>query len=240
MPSNHSKRSPYRTADPGIDWIRHATISMNVSEALDRHHRSITQRADRRSNRGEFVVASSYNQVEPAMKWTIPIALLCGDVGLRRAASPQSPQTSDCRYVLSLNLALATASEAIRLRVEDGYRVTATVVGMAAAPQVALRGDGATVNTRESSFQKTFTVVTLGPMFNFDTSGEFFNLVKANPYAPRLATVSDVMALPGAVAFKSKKAIVAARGVGGVRGGGGRRRRSAHREGREKRHPAFT
>ena len=75
------------------------------------------------------------------MKWTIPIALLCGDVGLRRAASPQSPQTSDCRYVLSLNLALATASEAIRLRVEDGYRVTATVVGMAAAPQVALRGD---------------------------------------------------------------------------------------------------
>ncbi len=173
------------------------------------------------------------------MKWTIPIALLCGDVGLRRAASPQSPQTSDCRYVLSLNLALATASEAIRLRVEDGYRVTATVVGMAAAPQVALRGDGATVNTRESSFQKTFTVVTLGPMFNFDTSGEFFNLVKANPYAPRLATVSDVMALPGAVAFKSKKAIVAARGVGGVRGGG-IRMRSAHRQAWQKRHPAFT
>jgi len=173
------------------------------------------------------------------MKWTIPIALLCGDVGLRRAASPQSPQTSDCRYVLSLNLALATGSEAIRLRAEDGYRVTATVVGMAAAPQVALRGDGATVHTRESSFQKTFTVVTLGPMFNFDTSGEFFNLVKANPYAPRLATVSNVMALPGAVAFKSKKAIVAARGVGGVRGGG-IRMRSAHRQAWQKRHPAFT
>jgi hypothetical protein len=55
-------------------------------------------------------------------------------------------------------------------------------------------------------------VVTLGPIFNFDTSGEFFDLVKTNPYAPRLATVRNVMALPGGVAFKSKNAL----GVEGV------------------------
>lgn len=153
------------------------------------------------------------------MKRTISLAVLCGIAALTRTASSQSPQTSDYQYVLPLNLALEAASEAIRVCVEHGFRVTATVVDMDGVPQVALRGDGATVHTRESSFQKAYTVVTLGPMFNFDTSGEFFNLVKTNPYAPRLATVTNVMALPGAVAFKSKKVIVAALGVGGAPGG---------------------
>ena len=153
------------------------------------------------------------------MKRTISIAILCGVCVLMGTASSQSPQTSDYRYVLPLNLALEAASEAIRLCTEHGYRVTATVVDMDGVPQVALRGDGATVHTHESSFQKAYTVVTLGPMFNFDTSGEFFNLVKTNPYAPRLATVTNVMALPGAVAFKAKGVTVAALGVGGAPGG---------------------
>jgi DMSO/TMAO reductase YedYZ molybdopterin-dependent catalytic subunit len=51
-------------------------------------------------------------------------------------------------------------------------------------PQVALRGDRATIHTKESSFEKAYTVVTLGPIFDFDTSGEFYNLVKTSPYAP--------------------------------------------------------
>jgi uncharacterized protein GlcG (DUF336 family) len=153
------------------------------------------------------------------MKRTISIAILCGAGALTGAASSQSPQTSDYHYVLPLNLALEAASEAVRVCTEHGYQVTATVVDMDGIPQVALRGDGATVHTRESSFQKAYTVVTLGPMFNFDTSGEFFNLVKTNPYAPRLATVTNVMALPGAVAFKAKKVTVAALGVGGAPGG---------------------
>ena len=90
---------------------------------------------------------------------------------------------------------------------------------MDGVPQVVLRGDGATVHTRESSFQKAYAVITLGPMFDFDTSAALFELVKTNPYAPRLATVTNVMALPGAVAFKSNNAIVAALGVGGAPGG---------------------
>jgi uncharacterized protein GlcG (DUF336 family) len=90
---------------------------------------------------------------------------------------------------------------------------------MDGVPQVALRGDGATVHTAQSSFEKAFTVVTLGPEFNFDTSGALFELVKTNPYLPRLAQVSHVMALPGAVAFHAKTAIVGALGVGGSPGG---------------------
>ena len=99
------------------------------------------------------------------------------------------------------------------------YRWTATVVDMDGKPQVALRGNRATIHTAESSFDKAYTVVTLGPIFDFDTSGKFFDLVRTSPYAPRLATMTNVMALPGAVAFKSKNAIVGALGVGGAPGG---------------------
>src|SRR5258705_5432279 len=153
------------------------------------------------------------------------IAFFCGGpffgaaAALTEPASSQPPQTPTYHYALPLTLALDAATEAIRVCAEHGYRVSATVVDMDGVPQVALRGDGATVHTGESSFEKAFAVVTLGPIFDFDTSGKFFELLKTNPYAPRLATVRNVMALPGAVAFKSKNAIVGALGVGGAPGG---------------------
>lgn len=153
------------------------------------------------------------------MNKAVPIALFCSVSTMAGAAYAQPPQNGANHYTLPLALALEAASEAIRVCTQNGYRVTATVVDMDGVPQVALRGDGATVHTRESSYQKAYTVITLGPMFEFDTSGQFFELVKTNPYAPRLATVTNVMALPGAVAFKSKTAIVAALGVGGAPGG---------------------
>ena len=141
------------------------------------------------------------------------------DAPLTERAPSQLSQKAVYHYGLPLALALEAATEAVRVCAQHGYWVTATVVDMDGVPQVALRGDGATVHTKESSFEKAYTVITLGPMFDFDTSGEFFNLVKTNPYAPRLATVRNVMALPGAVAFKSKNTIVAALGVGGAPGG---------------------
>jgi len=138
---------------------------------------------------------------------------------LAAAAQPLPTRPNSYQYNLPLALALEAAAEAVRVCAGNGYSVTATVVDMDGMTQVALRGDGATVHTRESSYQKAYTVVTLGPMFDFDTSGAMFELVKTNPYAPRLATVTNVMALPGAVAFKSGNRIVAALGVGGAPGG---------------------
>jgi uncharacterized protein GlcG (DUF336 family) len=153
------------------------------------------------------------------MKNAILIPILCGVATLSDAAVPAVPAQTDYHYVLPLDLAIEAATEALRVCAEHGYRVTATVVDMDGVPQVALRGDGATVHTAQSSFEKAFTVVTLGPEFSFDTSGQFFDLTKVNPYAPRLATVTHVMALPGAVAFKAKNEIVAALGIGGAPGG---------------------
>ena len=143
----------------------------------------------------------------------------CVAVVLASPARPESPTASDYHYVLPLNLALEAAAEAVRVCALQGYRVTATVVDMDGVPQVALRGDGATVHTAESSFEKAFTVVTLGPEFGFDTSGALFELVKTNPYLPRLAQVRNVMALPGAVALHANGSIVAALGIGGSPGG---------------------
>ena len=148
----------------------------------------------------------------------VAIGGLCAAAVLAGPARSEPP-ASPFHYVLPLDIALEAAAEAVKVCGLSGYRVTATVVDMDGVPQVALRGDGATVHTAESSFEKAFTVVTLGPEFNFDTSGALFDLVKTNPYAPRLATVRHVMALPGAVAFKSNNIIVGALGVGGAPGG---------------------
>ena len=138
---------------------------------------------------------------------------------LTTAAASQPSQTTAYHYVVPLSLALEAASESVRVCALHGYLVTATVVDMDGAPQVAIRGDGATIHTAESSYDKAYTVVTLGPIFHFDTSGEFFNLTKTNPFAPRLGSMRNVMALPGAVAFKTKNGIVGALGVGGAPGG---------------------
>src|SRR5471030_3301258 len=126
------------------------------------------------------------------------LAALCVCVSAHAEVTPPK----NYAYVLPMNLAEEAANEAVLTCAAKGYWVTATVVDMDGVPQVVLRGDHATVHTGESSFRKAFTVVTLGPEFGFDTSSGFFELVKTNPYAPQLATVHNVMALPGAVAFK--------------------------------------
>ena len=149
------------------------------------------------------------------MKSRLRIALLC----TAATAAPAYAQPPGYHYTVPLALAVDAASEAVRVCAAHGYQVTATVVDMDGVTQVELRGDGATVHTRESSYDKAYTVVTLGPIFGFDTSGQFFELTKTNPYAPRLATVTNVMALPGPVAFKADNAIVGALGVGGAPGG---------------------
>ncbi len=153
------------------------------------------------------------------MNKMIALGCFCSAVLAVAPARSQPLQTSDYHYVLPLDLALEAATEAVRVCKLQGYRVTATVVDMDGAPQVALRGDGATVHTAESSFEKAFAVVTLGPEFNFDTSGALYDLVKTNPFLPRLVQVRNVMALPGAVAFHARSDIVAALGVGGAPGG---------------------
>jgi uncharacterized protein GlcG (DUF336 family) len=147
------------------------------------------------------------------------IASLCVASLMSPAIQAQEPPPSGYHYSLPLDVALDAAKEAIRVCETKHYWVTATVLDMDGVPQVVLRGDRSTVHTAESSMRKAFTVVTLGPEFGFDRSSGFFELMKTSPYAPQLATVHNVMALPGAVAFKVNGEIVGALGIGGAPGG---------------------
>jgi uncharacterized protein GlcG (DUF336 family) len=153
------------------------------------------------------------------MKYAKLAALFFGvSIACMSAQAQQAPQPG-YHYTLPLSIAIEAAQEALRVCEQNHYWSTATVVDMDGIPQVVLRGDHAPVATGESSFRKAFTVITLGPEFGFDRSSGFFELVKKNPYAPQLATVHNVIALPGAVAFKAHGEIVGALGIGGAPGG---------------------
>jgi uncharacterized protein GlcG (DUF336 family) len=101
------------------------------------------------------------------------------------------------------------------------YDVTATVVDVAGTPQVVLRGDHATLHTRESSFRKAYTIITLGPIFHVDVTSELLAMLSKFPplAAQALANTSNVAVLPGGVAFKAGDETIGGIGVGGSPGG---------------------
>jgi len=129
------------------------------------------------------------------MKFSATAAAILAALSVSVSAHAEAAHPANYAYVLPMNLAEEAANEAVLTCAAKGYSVTATVVDMDGVPQVVLRGDHATVHTGESSFRK------------------------ASPYAPQLATVHNVMALPGAVAFKVNNEMVGALGVGGAPGG---------------------
>jgi uncharacterized protein GlcG (DUF336 family) len=130
-------------------------------------------------------------------------------------------QVSKSGYVLPMNLALQGALEAVATCGARGYDVTATVVDVSGTPRVVLRGDHATIHTKDSAFRKAYTIVTMGPIFHIDMTSQFLDLLGKYPplAAQGLASTPDVVALPGGVAIKFHDEIVAGIGVGGSPGG---------------------
>jgi uncharacterized protein GlcG (DUF336 family) len=128
-------------------------------------------------------------------------------------------QVNQSAYSVPLELATVAAQEALRTCGANGYPVTVTVVDVSGVPQVVLRGDHSTIHTRDSSFRKAYTVVTVGPIFKQETSGAFAETAQQNPTAAQLATLPNMIALPGAVAIKARGEIVGGLGVAGSPGG---------------------
>ena len=67
----------------------------------------------------------------------------------------------------------ASARVAVQTCAEHGYPVNAFVVDTSGLVIVQLRGDHATVHTKDSAFRKAYTVVTMGPIFGLDRTSEF-------------------------------------------------------------------
>ena len=144
--------------------------------------------------------------------------LAAASIGLARTASAQVSQSG---YVLPEHLALAAAEEAVSTCTAQGYAVTATVVDVSGTPQVVLRGDHATIHTKDSAYKKAYTIVTMGPIFHLDLTSQFLAVLSEYPppAAESLASTQNVTALPGGAAIKLGDEIVAGIGVGGSPGG---------------------
>jgi uncharacterized protein GlcG (DUF336 family) len=157
--------------------------------------------------------------MEPIMRLTLSV-VLAGTIAFSSLV-PAQAQVSLSGRSLPLNVAVAAATEAVNSCKANGYDVTATVVDVAGTPQVVLRGDHATIHTRESSFRKAYTVITLGPIFHVDLTSELLaTLSKFPPLAAQsLANTSNVTVLPGGAAFKVGDEIIGGIGVGGSPGG---------------------
>ena len=141
--------------------------------------------------------------------------------GLAAVAFPAfaQAQVNQHGYSLPLELATVAAQEALRSCTANGYAVTVTLVDVSGVPQVVLRGDHSTIHTRDSSFRKAYTIVTVGPLFKLEASSGFADIVQKNPAAAQLATLPNMIALPGAAAIMAHGEIVAGLGVAGSPGG---------------------
>ncbi len=128
-------------------------------------------------------------------------------------------QVGESGYSLPLVLAVKAATKAIGTCASNGYPVSAVVVDPSGVIKLEAKGDHSTILTTTSAFRKAYTVVTFGPIFRFDASSTFADLVAKNPNGAALATLPDIALLPGGVAIKVKDEIVAALGVGGSPGG---------------------
>lgn len=134
-------------------------------------------------------------------------------------ATPALAQVQKTGNFLSLDLALEAAQEAARVCAARGWPVSVAIVDTAGNVKLQAKGDHSTIHTKDSSFRKAYTVATMGPIFGFDRLGAWVEKLKSNPAAPALASIPNIILLPGAVAVKIRGEIVAAIGVGGAPGG---------------------
>ncbi|MFJ9453349.1 MULTISPECIES: heme-binding protein [unclassified Herbaspirillum] len=156
-------------------------------------------------------------------KLGVGVASLTVMVGLIALISqaPAQAQVSVSGKTLPLSTAIIAAQTAVDTCKANGYDVTATVVDVSGTPQVVLRGDHAVIHTKDSSFRKAYTVVTMGPIFHVDTTSGYIGVLSKYPplLAQSLASTPNVTALPGGVAFKVGEETIAGLGVGGSPGG---------------------
>jgi uncharacterized protein GlcG (DUF336 family) len=135
------------------------------------------------------------------------------------AAQPASAQVQKTGNFLSLDLAMEASAAAAQACEAKGWPVSVSIVDAAGNVKLQAKGDHSTIHTKDSSFRKAYTLVTMGPLFGFDTLGPWVERLKTNPYASAFATLPNIFLLPGAVAVKIKGETVAAIGVGGAPGG---------------------
>lgn len=136
------------------------------------------------------------------------------------ALLPQHQAQAAPAPALPLTLAAEAAAEAVRACEAGGYRVSVAVLDPAGQAKVQLKGDLSTPHTGETAFRKAYSIITFGPNYNLETSGELGTMMSRNPAMyGAIVTLPNVGPLPGAVAIRVRGDYIGAIGVSGAPGG---------------------
>lgn len=119
---------------------------------------------------------------------------------------------------LPLSLALEAAQTALQTCLKNGFHVTVAVVNADGVGLVSLRGDQTGPHTLDSAKYKAYTVASISPIVNLDTTSEIAKRILANPGSAQLANLPYILLVGGGVAFRSAGKVIGAIGVGGAPG----------------------
>jgi len=145
--------------------------------------------------------------------------VLCASGGARlQAQSHAAPATLRTMKVLPAVWSVEGASAAVEACRVKGYYVSATVVGADGLRQVVIRGDGATPHTVENSFNKAYTMITLGPIQKKDTTGEIQQAVTRPAFSTSMppSSLPGLTFVPGGIGVKVDGQFIAGLGVSGA------------------------
>lgn len=141
------------------------------------------------------------------------MALILGGIVVALPVSAAAELPS--RAYLSLDKAVALVEHAVAACAEDGYEVSATVVGPAGVTKALHRADGAGPHTVYSSSRKAFTAASLGV-----STAELARIAAEHPMAAGLRGMGPrILILAGGLPIKVDGQVVGGIGVGGSPGG---------------------
>ncbi|WP_183085067.1 GlcG/HbpS family heme-binding protein [Trinickia fusca] len=121
------------------------------------------------------------------------------------AAALSSSAIAGVESTLTLQQAIDATTEALHACAAKGYKVAVTVVDPDGVIKLQARGDDSPIHSRQFSFRKAFTVMSMGPMVGGDSSSgviQFINSKNPAGTATVGAASPDLLFLPGAVLLK--------------------------------------
>lgn len=116
--------------------------------------------------------------------------------------------------VVGLELAKKAAAAAVHACAQDGFAVSAAVVGRAGYVKALLRADGASPHTLDSSRRKAYTALAL----RMETTAAL-EISRRRPDAAHLGEIEGFLLLGGGMPIRVGDEVIGAIGVGGAPGG---------------------
>jgi uncharacterized protein GlcG (DUF336 family) len=152
-------------------------------------------------------------QISTATLALITLLILSGFSGNQ----PARAQALLTQHQLPVKLAAEATMAAIAACKQSGYAVTVTIVDLDGVRQFFARGDGAPPHTLENSFIKAYSIVSMGAVYQQDTTSELAALLQRQ--SPGKPPPPGISLSSGGVAIKIGDEMIAGMGVSGAPGG---------------------